>query len=114
VARYSQAQAAWTKCSSPLVIDQNTCSSRDSPRVPPAEGSWSPGLFGTMRNPEQCREQANHYREQASTAKTVLERARFEELELTWQRLATHLEKASALLDHLSRDKVSDWDRRGR
>jgi hypothetical protein len=44
----------------------------------------------------------------------VLERARFEELELKWQRLATHLEKASALLDHFNRDKVSDWVRRGR
>ena len=36
----------------------------------------------------------------ASTAQTVLERVRFEELALTWQRLAANLEKATALLDH--------------
>ena len=53
-----------------------------------------------MRNPGQCRDQAEQYREQASTAKTVLERVRYEELALTWQRLATNLERAMALLGH--------------
>ena len=47
-----------------------------------------------MRNPEQCREQAKQYRGQASTAKTVLERVRCEEPAITWQRLATNLERA--------------------
>jgi hypothetical protein len=58
-----------------------------------------------MRNPEQCRDQAQQYREQASTAKTVLERVRYEELALTWQRLATNLERAMTLLDHSEPEK---------
>jgi hypothetical protein len=33
--------------------------------------------------------------------------ARFEELALTWQRLAANLEKAMALLDHFDPDKKS-------
>jgi hypothetical protein len=52
-----------------------------------------------MISPEQCRDQAKRYQEQASTAKTVLERVRYEELSLTWRRLATNLERAMALLD---------------
>jgi hypothetical protein len=58
-----------------------------------------------MRNPEQCRDQAQQYREQASTAKTVLERLRYEELALTWQRLATNLERTMALLKHSEAQK---------
>ena len=42
-----------------------------------------------MRKAEQGRQQAEEYLKQASTAKTVIERAQFEELALTWQRLAT-------------------------
>jgi hypothetical protein len=57
-----------------------------------------------MRDVEQCREQAQLYLRQASMAQTVLERARFEELALTWQRLAANLEKAMALLDHFNPD----------
>ena len=38
---------------------------------------------------------------------SVLERPRFEELVLTWQRLAANLEQAMALLDHFDPDKKS-------